>query len=99
MNRNTGAETGYFIYSTTINVSTTLKTYLTEKIKPYPNVHFSYSFLQAIYYTLFGKPKKDLNGELALVTGGGNGLGRLLALRLTKLGAKVIVWDINQDGK
>ncbi|XP_055593574.1 short-chain dehydrogenase/reductase family 16C member 6 [Uranotaenia lowii] len=54
--------------------------------------------IQAVYYTLFGKPKKDLNGELALVTGGGGGLGRLLALRLTKLGAKVIVWDINQAG-
>lgn len=54
--------------------------------------------LQAIYYSLFGTPKKDLTGELALVTGGGGGLGRLLALRLTKLGAKVIVWDINQDG-
>lgn len=54
--------------------------------------------LQSLYYALFGKPKKDLYGELALVTGGGGGLGRLLALRLTKLGAKVIVWDINQDG-
>lgn len=34
-----------------------------------------------------------------MVTGGGGGLGRLLAMRLTKLGAKVIVWDINQDGE
>lgn len=42
---------------------------------------------------------KDLDGELALVTGGGGGLGRLLALRLTELGCKVILWDINQDGK
>ncbi|XP_055636900.1 short-chain dehydrogenase/reductase family 16C member 6 isoform X1 [Toxorhynchites rutilus septentrionalis] len=54
--------------------------------------------LQAIFFALFGKPKKDLHGELVLVTGGGGGLGRMLALRLTKLGAKVIVWDINQDG-
>lgn len=55
--------------------------------------------LQAFYYTLFGYPMKDLDGELALVTGGGGGLGRLLALRLTELGCKVILWDINQDGK
>ena len=41
---------------------------------------------------------KDLDGELALVTGGGGGLGRMLAVRLTKLGAKVILWDINQEG-
>lgn len=43
-------------------------------------------------------PKKNLNGEIALVTGGGGGLGRLLALRLIKLGAKVVLWDINQEG-
>lgn len=53
--------------------------------------------IQSIYFAILGKPRKDLNGELALVTGGGGGLGRLLALRLTKLGAKVIVWDINQE--
>ncbi|XP_035783341.1 short-chain dehydrogenase/reductase family 16C member 6-like [Anopheles albimanus] len=54
--------------------------------------------LQAIYYQIFGVPKKNLNGEIALVTGGGGGLGRLLALRLIKLGAKVVLWDINQEG-
>uniref|UniRef100_A0A182TRN4 INB domain-containing protein n=1 Tax=Anopheles melas TaxID=34690 RepID=A0A182TRN4_9DIPT len=54
--------------------------------------------LQAFYYQIFGVPKKDLNGEIALVTGGGGGLGRLLALRLIKLGAKVVLWDINQEG-
>lgn len=34
-----------------------------------------------------------------MVTGGGGGLGRLLAMRLSRLGVKVILWDINQDGK
>lgn len=48
---------------------------------------------------MFGYPKKDLKGELALITGGGGGLGRLLALRLVRLGCKVILWDINQDGE
>jgi all-trans-retinol dehydrogenase (NAD+) len=55
--------------------------------------------LQAIYHALFGTPQKDLHGELALVTGGGGGLGRLLVLRLVRLGCKCIVWDINQDGE
>lgn len=70
--------------------------HLSEKI---PVSSLSLLLSQSIYYALFGKPKKDLYGELAMVTGGGGGLGRLLAMRLTKLGAKVIVWDINQDGE
>nr|XP_050866457.1 short-chain dehydrogenase/reductase family 16C member 6 isoform X1 [Vespula vulgaris]XP_050866458.1 short-chain dehydrogenase/reductase family 16C member 6 isoform X1 [Vespula vulgaris]XP_050866459.1 short-chain dehydrogenase/reductase family 16C member 6 isoform X1 [Vespula vulgaris]XP_050866460.1 short-chain dehydrogenase/reductase family 16C member 6 isoform X1 [Vespula vulgaris] len=41
---------------------------------------------------------KDISGEVALVTGGGGGLGRLLALRLANLGVIVVVWDINQKG-
>ncbi|CAH0564161.1 unnamed protein product [Brassicogethes aeneus] len=41
---------------------------------------------------------KDVKGEIALVTGGGGGLGRLLALRLAKLGATVVLWDINVAG-
>lgn len=42
---------------------------------------------------------KSIDGEIALVTGGGGGLGRLLSLRLANLGAIVIVWDINETGK
>uniref|UniRef100_V5GTC3 Short-chain dehydrogenase/reductase family 16C member 6 n=1 Tax=Anoplophora glabripennis TaxID=217634 RepID=V5GTC3_ANOGL len=41
---------------------------------------------------------KDVQGEIALVTGGGGGLGRLLALRLAKLGATVVLWDVNTQG-
>lgn len=79
--------------------------------------------MQAIYYTIFGYPEKDLNGQLAVITGGGGGLGkkinililmhnnvnfnnnthiiigRLLAMRLSRLGVKVILWDISQEGK
>lgn len=54
--------------------------------------------LQAIYYRITGSPERNLKGELALVTGGGGGLGRLLSLRLAKLGVDVVIWDINQEG-
>ncbi|KAF7282677.1 hypothetical protein GWI33_002147 [Rhynchophorus ferrugineus] len=50
-------------------------------------------FLPASY-----KQLKDLKGEVALVTGGGSGIGRLLALRLGKLGVTVVLWDINTAG-
>lgn len=74
----------------------------TEFSKTLQNFSWSIPWIflfQTIYHTMFGYPNKNLNGELALITGGGGGLGRLLALRLVRLGCKVIIWDINQDGK
>ncbi|CAL7940438.1 unnamed protein product [Xylocopa violacea] len=41
---------------------------------------------------------KSIAGEIALVTGGGGGLGRLIALRLANLGAIVVIWDVNKEG-
>lgn len=55
-------------------------------------------FLQDWYYRVFGFPEQKLQGELALVTGGGGGLGRLISLRLSKLGVDIVVWDIKQEG-
>uniref|UniRef100_A0A1A9WZU0 Uncharacterized protein n=1 Tax=Glossina brevipalpis TaxID=37001 RepID=A0A1A9WZU0_9MUSC len=54
--------------------------------------------LQTFYYLAFGWPEKSLSKDIALITGGGNGLGRLLALRLCKMGTKVVIWDINKTG-
>lgn len=51
-----------------------------------------------IYYLTFGYPEKDLNGDIALITGGGSGLGRLLAQLLCKMGTKIVIWDINEEG-
>ncbi|PIK53040.1 putative epidermal retinol dehydrogenase 2 isoform X1 [Apostichopus japonicus] len=44
------------------------------------------------------RPKKDVSGEIVLITGGGNGFGRLFALEFTKRGATVVLWDINEKG-
>ncbi|XP_073826766.1 estradiol 17-beta-dehydrogenase 11 [Musca autumnalis] len=54
--------------------------------------------LKDLYYIAFGYPEKELNNDIALVTGGGSGLGRLLSIRLGKMGTKVVVWDINKQG-
>ncbi|XP_065358018.1 estradiol 17-beta-dehydrogenase 11 [Calliphora vicina] len=54
--------------------------------------------LQDLYYLAFGYPEKELGGDIALITGGGSGLGRLLSMRLGKMGTKVIIWDINKQG-
>jgi len=42
--------------------------------------------------------KYDFNGALALVTGGGSGMGRVVAEMLAESGAIVITVDINADG-
>ena len=59
-----------------------------------------YYWLEGI--TLFFIPRslryKKVDNDIVLITGGGSGLGRLLAVRFAKLGAKVVIWDLNQVG-
>uniref|UniRef100_A0A0N4Z8P4 Short-chain dehydrogenase/reductase 3 n=1 Tax=Parastrongyloides trichosuri TaxID=131310 RepID=A0A0N4Z8P4_PARTI len=41
-------------------------------------------------------PRKDVKGKLVLITGGGNGLGKYLAIAFGKLGSKLVLWDIDK---
>lgn len=40
----------------------------------------------------------DLTNKLIIITGAGSGIGRETAIAASKLGAKVVLWDISQDG-
>jgi NAD(P)-dependent dehydrogenase (short-subunit alcohol dehydrogenase family) len=39
-----------------------------------------------------------MNGKIALVTGGASGMGRIYALRLASQGARVAIFDLNEQG-
>ena len=39
----------------------------------------------------------DLNGQVAVITGGAQGIGFAVAQRLVKSGAKVSLWDMRDD--
>lgn len=41
---------------------------------------------------------KDFNGKVAVVTGAASGIGKELVIQLSKLGAKVVAVDFNQEG-
>lgn len=44
------------------------------------------------------RKKKNITGEVVLITGAGSGIGRLMAREFASHGTVVVLWDINQDG-
>ncbi|KAE8746212.1 hypothetical protein FOCC_FOCC007084 [Frankliniella occidentalis] len=59
-----------------------------------------YYVLEAAVFELLPRrfTSKSVDGQVVLVTGAAGGLGRHLAARFARLGATVVVWDINQEG-
>ncbi|XP_012319039.1 short-chain dehydrogenase/reductase family 16C member 6-like [Aotus nancymaae] len=58
---------------------------------------FLYYFLESLVYKIIPKTKKNVAGEIVLITGAGSGLGRQLAIHFAGLGAILVLWDINQE--
>jgi len=42
--------------------------------------------------------RRSLKDQIVLITGGGSGIGRRMALKFSKLGCKIVIWDINEQG-
>uniref|UniRef100_A0A673VFQ7 Short chain dehydrogenase/reductase family 16C member 5 n=2 Tax=Suricata suricatta TaxID=37032 RepID=A0A673VFQ7_SURSU len=54
--------------------------------------------LETMIFTVIPRPRKSVAGEIVLITGAASGMGRLLALSFARLGAVVVLWDINKEG-
>ncbi|KAL5014606.1 hypothetical protein ScPMuIL_008876 [Solemya velum] len=54
---------------------------------------FYMSFLRFFVHA----PLKSVKGEIVLVTGSGSGIGRQLVIEFSRLGAVVVLWDINEE--
>ncbi|NXX70066.1 S16C6 reductase, partial [Spizella passerina] len=57
-----------------------------------------YYLLESLVFLVVPVRKKNVSGEIVLITGAGSGIGRLLAVKFASLGATVVLWDINQEG-
>ncbi|NXC41591.1 RDHE2 dehydrogenase, partial [Penelope pileata] len=58
----------------------------------------TYYMLESLVFLFVPKRKKNVSGEIVLITGAGSGIGRVLSLKFAKLGATLVLWDINQEG-
>ncbi|XP_030635519.1 epidermal retinol dehydrogenase 2 [Chanos chanos] len=54
--------------------------------------------LEAFFLLFVPTRRKSVAGETVLLTGAGSGIGRLMALEFARLGARIVLWDINEEG-
>lgn len=57
-----------------------------------------YFILESFILLFIPIRKKNVAGEIVLITGAGCGMGRLLALKFARLGATLVLWDVNVEG-
>lgn len=54
--------------------------------------------LESLVFMVVPRRRKNISGEVVLITGAGSGIGRLMAQEFAALDTVVVLWDINQDG-
>ncbi|XP_005753190.1 epidermal retinol dehydrogenase 2 isoform X1 [Pundamilia nyererei] len=54
--------------------------------------------VEAFIYFFVPKKKKNIAGEVVLITGAGSGIGRLMAQEFAAYSTVLVLWDINQEG-
>lgn len=58
---------------------------------------FLVAFMLSVLRFFVPPPKKSVEGEIVLITGSGSGMGRQLSLEFGKLGAILVLWDIDVE--
>jgi all-trans-retinol dehydrogenase (NAD+) len=54
-------------------------------------------YISALISAIFPPARKSIKEDIVLVTGAGHGIGREFAIEISKLGAVVVLWDINKE--
>lgn len=54
-------------------------------------------FFESFVRLFVQPPPKDVEGEIALVTGAAQGIGKLIAKELGRHGATLVLWDVNWE--
>uniref|UniRef100_A0A7M4FDR3 Short chain dehydrogenase/reductase family 16C member 5 n=1 Tax=Crocodylus porosus TaxID=8502 RepID=A0A7M4FDR3_CROPO len=60
-------------------------------------VLFIYYYFEA-FVMIFFPTHKNVAGEIVLITGAANGIGREIAIHFAPLGVKLVLWDIDEEG-
>ncbi|KAI5104131.1 epidermal retinol dehydrogenase 2 [Silurus meridionalis] len=55
-------------------------------------------YLEALFRLFVPARRKSVAGEVVLLTGAGSGLGRIMAQEFARLGARLVLWDIDEAG-
>lgn len=55
-----------------------------------------FSYLEALVKLFIPAKRKNVSGEIVLITGAGHGIGRNTAYEFAKHQSKLVLWDINK---
>lgn len=57
-----------------------------------------YSYLESFVKLFIPAKRKSVSGEIVLITGAGQGIGKITALKFAQLESVLVLWDINKSG-